>query len=252
MRLRRDQPLSVLSQEVEATSWTYLGETTMDFLEAGQTADYNSTKGEVTITVIKPGLSKNKRNYPAALLKRSAGIFEGAKMFADHQTEAQRKAQPEGSVDRWVANIKKVWVESDGTVKATAVVIDPAFKAKLDKLNAAGMLNQMGVSIRAIGEAEDKVIDGQNCKEVTSLIACSSVDFVTYPGAGGRVEAMESALRLVESYKSLGLTEVQARLAAGLESAIVTSSATKLAESFAALGMTAKQAELAALDPSRR
>jgi len=50
----------------------------------------------------------------------------------------------------------------------------------------------MGVSIRAVGTADDVKIDGRECKEVTSLLACRSVDFVTYAGAGGQVEAMES------------------------------------------------------------
>lgn len=154
-------------------------------------SSYDSTKGELTITVIKPGMSKNKRDYPASMLKRDRGIFEGAKMFANHQTEAQQKAQPEGDVNNWVAQVKNVWAEQDGTLKAKAVVIDPQFKTKLDKLNENGMLSQMGVSIRAIGTAKES--DQSGCKVVESLIACRSVDFVTYAGAGGQVEAMESA-----------------------------------------------------------
>jgi len=50
----------------------------------------------------------------------------------------------------------------------------------------------MGVSIRAIGEASEQEKDGVTTNVVESLIAARSVDFVTYAGAGGQIEAMES------------------------------------------------------------
>jgi hypothetical protein len=157
-----------------------------------QESAYDAGKGELTVTVIQPGMSKNRRNYSAGMLKKSAKIFEGAKMFADHQTESEAKSRPEGSVNNWVATLNKTWAEGDGTVKGTATVIDPQFKAKLDRLKETGNLNQMGVSIRAIGEAsKSKDADGEYV-EVESIVAARSVDFVTHAGAGGRVEAMES------------------------------------------------------------
>jgi hypothetical protein len=48
--------------------------------------------------------------------------------------------------------------------------------------------------------------------------------------------------RLVEAYRGLGLTEVDAKAAAGIEEAVVTKSLSKLAESFKSLGMTDEQA----------
>lgn len=163
--------------------------------ESDQLAEgsYDANTGELTLTVIKPGFNKSKgRYYPAAMLKRDYGIFEGAKMFADHQTDAESKAKPEGSVNNWVASIKKPWVESDGTVKAKAAVIDPPFKAKLEELNKQNLLHEMGVSIRAIGEASPAEVQGTKTNLVESLVRARSVDFVTYAGAGGQVEAIEA------------------------------------------------------------
>src|SRR5579862_2384195 len=155
---------------------------------------YDAASGKLTMTVIKPGLNKSKaRYYPASTLKRDFAVFENAKMFADHQSEKEAKDRPEGSVNNWVAQIKKVWPESDGTIKAEAMVIDPPFKAKLDTLNKAGLLHEMGVSIRAIGEASEQEREGVTTNVVESLVAARSVDFVTYAGAGGQIEAMESA-----------------------------------------------------------
>ena len=158
-----------------------------------QESAYDATAGKLTITVIKPGVSKNNRYYSPELLKNSAGIFENCKMFADHATDKESAARPEGSVKDWVATVGKPWVEADGSVKAFATVIDPQFKAKLDLLNSQKQLPQMGVSIRAIGEAHDGEVGGKKVKMVESLIHARSVDFVTFAGAGGQVDAIEAA-----------------------------------------------------------
>lgn len=109
-------------------------------------------------------------------------------MFADHATDKEAASRPEGSVNNWVANITKVWPESDGTVRATAKIIDPQFKAKLALLGESQMLNTMGVSIRAMGEAKPGEAEGRKGNVVESLLAARSVDFVTFAGAGGQVE----------------------------------------------------------------
>ncbi len=158
-----------------------------------ESATYAPSTGNLTITVIKPGVSKNNRYYSADLLKRSTGIFENAKMFADHQTDKDAAARPEGSVKDWVATITGVKAESDGTIKATANVHDPIFKESLSNLKKAGNLSQMGVSIRAFGEAVKGKVEGKDCMVIESLIGCKSVDFVTFAGAGGQVEAMNES-----------------------------------------------------------
>lgn len=239
---------------------------------------YDPSKGELTVTVIKPGMSKNRRNYSPAVLKHAAasGVFKGAKMFADHQTESEASARPEGSVHNWVATLGQPWAEGDGTVKSKATVIDPQFKAKLDRLNEVGQLDQMGVSIRAVGEASKKKDGEGEYIEVESILAARSVDFVTHAGAGGRVEAMEShtdewdvdliseadfrkrrpdLVKLIESsaqgakekMKSLEqqLQEANAQLAA--KSKELTEANTKLAESEKTAKKAAASAELTKL-----
>lgn len=154
---------------------------------------FDATKGTLTVRVIQPGMNSSKsRFYPAEVLKRDHGIFNGQKMFADHQTEAQQKAQPEGSVNNWVGQLTRVWPEEDGTIMGEAQIIDPTFKAKLSSLADKGLLKEMGISIRAIGEATTKEVEGVETRYVESLLSARSVDFVTYPGAGGRVLAIES------------------------------------------------------------
>src|SRR5689334_20676769 len=131
-----------------------------------QESAYDASKGELTVTIIKPGMSKNKRFYPAEVLKKAAPLFEGAKMFADHQSDKEMREEPEGSVNNWVAQMKETWAESDGTLKGKAAVIDPQFKAKLDLLNEKQMIQNMHVSIRAVGEARDVKENGDTYKMV--------------------------------------------------------------------------------------
>lgn len=161
-----------------------------DVLESGA---YDAEKGELTLTVIKPGFNASKqRFYPDAMLRRDYRVFEGCKMFSDHQTEAEEKARPEGSINSWAGQIKKVWSEADGRIRATCAVIDESLRKKLQNLAAHGLLGEMGISIRAAGEARVAEVQGVKTNIIERLVRGRSVDFVTYPGAGGRVEAMES------------------------------------------------------------
>lgn len=158
-----------------------------------EASGYDTKTGKLKIRVIEAGFNKSRqRFYPANVLKRDYKVFEGAKMFADHQTESESRAKPEGSVNDWVATLDKVWAENDGTIWGEATVIDPPFKEKLATLKEAGKIQDMGVSIRAVGEATSKKIDGVQTNCVESLVKARSVDFVTFAGAGGRIEAMES------------------------------------------------------------
>jgi hypothetical protein len=203
--ITRDEPYA--ETEVEQESHRELVRHVSQFTEAS----YDSSKGELTVKVIQPGFNKSReRFYPAETLRRDFGVFKGSKMFADHQTESETKSRPEGSVHNWVANLGDVWVESDGTIMGKAVVIDPPFKAKLDALNEKGLLSEMGVSIRAVGEATQQTIEGTKTKYVESFLAARSVDFVTYAGAGGQVMAIESSSLADENDVDL-MTEAQLR-----------------------------------------
>lgn len=178
--------IAIIAESGTAKRMRFLAAVIQQFSEG-----YNASTGEITMTVIAPGFNKSKeRYYPADVLRRDFTIFEGAKMFTDHQTDAESRQRPEGSLRDWVGSIKKVWAESDGTIRAIAAVIDPPFKAKLEELAKNGMLKDMGVSIRAIGEARAEKIEGVTTNYVESLLKARSVDFVTYAGAGGQVEAL--------------------------------------------------------------
>lgn len=146
---------------------------------------YDSAKGELTITVIRPGFNTSKKTfYPKEVLERDGQVFAGLKMFTDHGED--------DSMKRWVGNVGKVWSAPDGSLKATAKVIDPPFREKLAAAAEAGLLHEVGNSIRAVGEAVPTEVEGHKTQMVERIAKGRSVDFVTYPGAGGQVELFES------------------------------------------------------------
>ena len=183
------------------------------------------SKGIATLTVIKAGFNKSKsRYYPADVLRRDHKIFVG-KMFENHATQREDRERPERSLGSWVANLQRVWAESDGRIRGQAAVIDDRFRGKLERLATHGLLGEMGVSIRAEGEGETGEIDGHKTIIVERLLR-GRADFVTFPGAGGVVEMLESVYGEEESaalerfetrkrrFKKMGLTEDEAEHAA--------------------------------------
>ena len=150
-------------------------------------------KGRATVIVIKPGFNATEdRYYPAEMLKRDFGIFEGMKMYADHPTEQEDKERPERSIRDWVATLFDVSADESGVVTGIAEVHEGWLKAKLAALGEKGLLTEMGVSIVAVGKASKGTIDGKETLVIERLTEARSVDFVTEPGAGGVVTFYES------------------------------------------------------------
>uniref|UniRef100_A0A6M3KA90 Uncharacterized protein n=1 Tax=viral metagenome TaxID=1070528 RepID=A0A6M3KA90_9ZZZZ len=153
-------------------------------------------KRRAQVIVIKPGFNASEdRYYPAEMLKRDYKVFEGMKMYADHPTEEEDKARPERSITDWVATLKEVTCDENGVVTGIAEVIVEWLNEKLTALRDKGMLNEMGISINAVGSATKSTIDGKETLVIEKLVACRSVDFVTEPGAGGIVTFYESDRR---------------------------------------------------------
>jgi len=152
-----------------------------------------NNKGIAQLVVIQPGFNASKEKYyPADMLARDYSVFEGAKMFSDHATEAEEKERPERSIKDWVATLKNVKVDEQGRVVGEAVVIEPWMQEKLAQLRDKGLLSEMGVSINAVGTGIRSTIEGIKTSVIEKLNRIRSVDFVTWPGAGGMVTLYEA------------------------------------------------------------
>ncbi len=150
-------------------------------------------QGRATVVVIKAGFNTSEdRYYPPEVLQRDYGIFEGAKMYADHPTPAEEQERPERSIRDWVATLSSVTCDENGTITGVAEVIEGWLQQKLASLAEKGMLSEMGISIDAVGSASKGSIEGRETLVIERLVTARSVDFVTQPGAGGIVTFYEA------------------------------------------------------------
>lgn len=153
---------------------------------------YDDDKGVAEIVVIQAGLnSSGSVYYPEEVLQRDFGVFEGVKMFRDHPTEMESWEQPERSIDKWSAVLREVDYQ-DGKVVGKAHIIDKGLKEKIKALKESGALSEMGVSIRTSATVHDNREGDNLVVESLHREVDTSVDFVTYPGAGGSVLLYES------------------------------------------------------------
>lgn len=144
--------------------------------------------GNATVTIITPGVGSSG-TYPRETIEQAATdrVFHaGLLMFADHATEEDTWARPEGSITNLVGVLAEDarWdTAADGLV--AEVRIFEHWKPII-----RDMAETIGVSIRAAGEV-DETADGRIVKRLTEA---RSVDFVTRAGRGGRVmEVLEAA-----------------------------------------------------------
>lgn len=150
--------------------------------------------GTASIKIIQPGWSSNGRYYSADLLRRDIPLAfpAGTHMHLNHQTAAEESARPEGDVQTLagVLTDDPHWSEGPAGpgMYARAQIFAP-WREMLGELAP-----HIGTSIRAWGKASEGEAEGRRGAIVERIETGRSVDFVTRPGAGGRVlQLMESA-----------------------------------------------------------
>jgi DNA-binding protein YbaB len=161
------------------------------FSEAAMTSPTSKTR-ELTVTIIKPGFNKSKsRFYMPKAIRETGHVFKGAKVFINHQTKAEEAARPEGRVQDWAGTLTgDVYEAADGSLKSKCVVHHAETIKTLDALKEAGKLGEMGMSIRAAGVQTPATVQQVKTLMVEAFVVCKSVDMVTFPGAGGKVDSM--------------------------------------------------------------
>lgn len=159
-------------------------------------AVFDAVKGEVTLTIIRPGFNATQsRYYTPAAVTSIVEAMRGRKMYLDHATPTEQREQPERSVKDIAAVLTETWTAPDGSGKGKATLIHPEFRALVEGMARAGLLPQLGASINAVGTGEKAMLEGVETFRVTAIDAADpfrSVDWVTEPGAGGRAELLEA------------------------------------------------------------
>lgn len=151
---------------------------------------------EMTGTRLKVRLIEGDRlgssaYYPADVLATyGPKVFtRGTPMFINHQTADEKQARPFGSIHDFVGELAEdAYYENDGLYAEVEVFEDaaPTIKARKDRI---------GLSVRAMIEADEGVINGRKVPIAKKITSARSVDFVMKAGAGGKiVSILESAI----------------------------------------------------------
>ena len=151
-------------------------------------------QGIYELTLLREGETEDKkRTYKRAALESAVTLFEGAQAYADHPTKSELKERPERSIRDIVGIYENARVEADNGIsklKADLKTLESAqwVRPLLDL--AVEQPNMCGASIHA-----DGTITPGKPDIVESIDSVFSVDIVTKPNAGGKVERLIASIR---------------------------------------------------------
>lgn len=142
------------------------------------------------MTMIRPGISRNRTRYRPEVLAEAAALYEGARGFDGHRDDGQRQKSSVGSTVGFWSDVRQA---EDGRLVANFNVLRSSKNIR-DTLVAAyeaGRADLIGVShdvfaanVTAQSEA------GAQFRDVGAIVEVSSVDLVAEPSAGGGMERL--------------------------------------------------------------
>lgn len=154
--------------------------------------------GSGGIKIIAPGWGSSGYYSEEMLSRDGPQVFTtGTKMFWDHPTLTEEWERPERSLRDLAGELTGDAVfnaaGSDGPGLYAPMKVFGSFASAVNELS--GMESGLGVSIRAYGKASVGEAEGQTGQIIDELVGAESVDFVTFPGAGGAVLSLFEAAR---------------------------------------------------------
>lgn len=151
--------------------------------------------GTIGLRLIGPGWGSSGY-YPAETLRRDGPqVFRsGMKMYWNHPTASEESERPEGDLRDLAAVLVSDarWEEAGQAgpgLYADAKLFEGYTKAVEE------LAPHIGVSIRGSGRASSGEAEGRQGTIISALTSGRSVDFVTEPGAGGRIVQLFEAAR---------------------------------------------------------
>lgn len=166
--------------------------------------------GTIPIKIIAPGWGSSGF-YPKEVLERDGPLVftKGTKMYWNHPTPTEEAMRPEGDLNALAAELISDARYADGPAGPGLYADAKVFEAYQGAVN--DMAKHIGVSIRASGRAVQGEAEGRKGPIVQALTAAKSVDFVTEPGAGGKILDMFEAARpqMATVHREVEVTEQQ-------------------------------------------
>lgn len=152
------------------------------------------------VTIIQAGTSLNGVYYSDAVLRESAPLFDGARIFVKSDIEhikGSANAKDVRQLVGWVEAPRFVEGAAADTGRTVATIRLPGLPEETRNLlveaTKAGRNDLVGLSIDATGAASMRLVEGKKVRAAKSITRVDSVDLIVEPGAGGRL------VRLVEA-----------------------------------------------------
>lgn len=144
---------------------------------AGGQPTSDLTGAKIAITIITPGQGSSGY-YPPETIAAAAHLFPaGTHMYINHQTETEEWERPEGDLNQLAGALATPATinPETGALEATAEIFESHRKFLTDRAHI------IGVSINGVASINPEGV-------VEAIHSIRSVDFVTRPGRGGRID----------------------------------------------------------------
>jgi hypothetical protein len=165
--------------------------------------------GTATIRVISPGWGSSGFYSPEVLARDGPKVFKkDTQMFWNHQTPTEESERPEGDLNNLAGKLitDARWMPDHP--KGPGLYADAqVYGTYQEAVNDLGP--DIGISIRALGKAQQGQADGRQGPIIQEISAVKSTDFVTKPGAGGAILQLFESARRGAAQTSVQTTEVE-------------------------------------------
>jgi len=181
-----------------------------DILLFEGTPQVDVDKKTITAVLIKSGLSKRKNYYTPECLESAAPLFIGKKMYVDHPVPGSPEATGKAarSFRDWVGTIlESYYIPEEKGIGAKIGIRDSGLWEKVHEAHTNGWLNEIGLSINAMGKTRMGKIGDDVVNVVEAIVKPHSVDFVPDASAGGHIQVVhESDISILEVTEEKGMT----------------------------------------------
>ncbi len=147
----------------------------------------NASGGRVFgVEIIQAGTSRNGVLYSPRVLEAASDLYEGAKAYDRHRTEAELRSSTITGLVGTYRNVTPTdrGLEAELHLLPSASHVAECLDASLDA-QAGGLPPVVGISHDVLHESRPVVVDGRRLVECTRIVGVHSADVVADPSAGG-------------------------------------------------------------------
>jgi hypothetical protein len=163
-------------------------------LEEGEGAKPGS---KWAVVIVQEGLSANRTEYPAKVLREAVKLYEGVPVFWNHRVGPTASMPDPRDTAAVIKSPKVAVLEATGktAIVATMHAITKEARERLLEAHEEGALSAYGLSHTVHADVERvQALDGKPATRVKAIRATESVDIVSFPSAGGHVMRLVAGL----------------------------------------------------------